>query len=91
MYRLTVVFSSLLLIAVWSAPIDAAEGQRRARRRGSGTTQTQRAPQRTAPRASSPQRTAPARRAVVAPPPAGAADAAGEPYHSGIGGPQTKS
>ena len=66
MYRLTVVFSSLLLIAVWSAPIDAAEGQRRARRRGSGTTQTQRAPQRTAPRASSPQRTAPARRAPAA-------------------------
>jgi len=66
MYRLTVVFSSLLLIAVWSAPIDAAEGQGRARRRGSGTTQTQRAPQRTAPRASSPQRTAPARRAPAA-------------------------
>ncbi len=49
MYRLTLVFSSLLLVAVWSAPIDAAAEQRRARRRDSGTTQTQRAPQRTAP------------------------------------------
>ena len=49
MYRLTFVFSSLLLIAVWSAPIDAAEEQRRARRRDSGTTQTGRAPQRSAP------------------------------------------
>ena len=66
MYRLTFVFSSLLLIAVWSAPIDAAEGQRRARRRDSGTTQTQRAPQRRAPRASAPRRTAPARRAPAA-------------------------
>ena len=71
MYRLTFVFSSLLLIAVWSAPIDAAEGQRRARRRDSGTTQTQRAPQRrapraSAPRASAPRRTAPARRAPAA-------------------------
>ena len=66
MYRLTFVFSSLLLIAVWSAPIDAAEGQRRARRRDSGTTQTQRAPQRRAPRASAPRRTPPARRAPAA-------------------------
>ena len=66
MYRLTFVFSSLLLIAVWSAPIDAAEGQRRARRRDSGTTQTQRAPQRSAPRASALRRTAPARRAPAA-------------------------
>ena len=49
MYRFTLVFSSLLLVAVWSAPIDAAAEQRRARRRDSGTTQTQRAPQRTAP------------------------------------------
>ena len=49
MYRLTLVFSSLLLVAAWSAPIDAAAEQRRARRRDSGTTQTQRAPQRTAP------------------------------------------
>ena len=47
--RIALVFSSLLLIAAWSAPIDAAEEQRRARRRGSGTTQTQRAPQRSAP------------------------------------------
>ena len=56
MTRLTLVFSSLFLIAVWSAPIDAAAEQGRARRRESGTTQAQRAP----------QRSAPARRAPVA-------------------------
>ena len=66
MYRLTVVLSSLLLVAAWSAPIDAAEEQRRARRRDSGAAQTQRAPQRAAPRASAPQRPAPARRAPAA-------------------------
>ena len=66
MRRLAFVFSSLLLIAGWSAPLDAAAEQRRARRRDSGTTQTQRAPQRTAPRASAPRRAAPARRAPAA-------------------------
>ena len=49
MIRLTLVFSSLFLIGAWSAPIDAAAEQGRARRRDSGTTQTQRAPQRRAP------------------------------------------
>ena len=62
MYRVTLVLFSLLLVAAWSAPIDAAAEQRRARRRDSGTTQSQRAPQRAAPRASAPRRTAPAAR-----------------------------
>ncbi len=66
MYRLAFMFSSLLLIAAWSTPLDAAAEQRRARRRDSGTTQTQRAPQRSAPRASAPRRSAPARRAPAA-------------------------
>ena len=67
MYRLAFVLSSLLLIAAWSAPIDAAAEQRRARRRDAGSTQTQRAPQRSAPqRARAPQRSAPARRAPAA-------------------------
>ena len=66
MRRLAFVFSSLLLIEAWSAPLDAAAEQRRARRRDSGTTQTQRAPQRTAPRASAPRRAAPARHAPAA-------------------------
>ena len=64
MYRLAVMFTSFILVAAWSAPIDAAGEQRRARRRDPGTTQTQPAPQRSAPpRASAPQRSAPARRA----------------------------
>ena len=62
MQRFPFVLSSLLLVALWSAPIDAAEEQRRAQRRGSGASQGRSAPQRSAPRASAPRRQAPAAR-----------------------------
>ena len=64
--RVATVFTSLLLVAAWSTPLDAAGEQRRARRRNPGTTQTQRAPRRTAPRASTPQRQARPQRAPAA-------------------------
>ncbi|MDP6582032.1 MAG: hypothetical protein QF681_15365 [Vicinamibacterales bacterium] len=75
MYRLAIVFTSLLAVATWSIPVDAAEEQGRARRRNPGTSQTQRAPQRTAPSAASaPRRSAPQRRAPSARQPRGGRD-----------------
>ncbi len=57
MDRLTVIFTSLLVVAAWSPPIDATADQGRAKRRDPGTTQAQPAPRRGAPARRAPSRT----------------------------------